>query len=59
MLSESVHLQACILTHFHRAEVAHLTSGISGNMYKKYASQELALDAYEAAFNCGAIKRVR
>lgn len=40
------------------AEVTHLTSGISGNAYKRYASQQLALQVYDRAWASGAIKRV-
>lgn len=42
----------------HRAEVAHLTSGISGNSYKRYPSQATALNAYERAWERGSVKRV-
>lgn len=41
------------------AQVASVTSGVSGNSYKKYASQEAALQAYERAWAAGVVKRVR
>ncbi|KAF8182534.1 hypothetical protein BJ912DRAFT_928562 [Pholiota molesta] len=39
--------------------VQHLTSGVPGNSYKRYPSQDAALDAYAIAWSLGAIRRVR
>lgn len=37
----------------------YLTSGISGNAYKKYTSQAAAIEAYERAWGLNAVRRVR
>lgn len=43
----------------HRSQVQHLTSGVPGNSYKKYPSQDTAIDAYALAWSLGAVRRVR
>ncbi|KAF8198413.1 hypothetical protein BJ912DRAFT_1055308 [Pholiota molesta] len=43
----------------HIAQVMYLTSGISGNAYKRYTSQAAAIEAYEHAWDLNAVRRVR
>ncbi|KAF8192112.1 hypothetical protein BJ912DRAFT_925023 [Pholiota molesta] len=41
------------------AQVMYLTSGISGNAYKRYTSQAAAIEAYEHAWDLNTVRRVR